>query len=160
MLAIITNGLAQESEKLKIDLILDSWHAAAAAADFEGYFSLMTENGVFLGTDATENWQREAFMTFSKPYFERGKAWHFKAVERNVYVNEGADFAGYDELLNTQMKLSRGSGVLQKVNNEWRIAHYVLSIAVPNEHVGELVEIKKQKDSLLLITLKKGYGKE
>ena len=120
LLAIITNGLAQESEKLKIDLILDSWHAAAAAADFEGYFSLMTENGVFLGTDATENWQREAFMTFSKPYFERGEAWHFKAVERNVYVNEGADFAWFDELLNTQMKLCRGSGVLQKVNNEWR----------------------------------------
>ena len=55
------------------------------------------------------------------------------------------------------MKLCRGSGVLKKIDGQWKIAHYVLSIAVPNEHVGELIKLKKQKDSLLLIDLKKKY---
>ncbi|MEH6514626.1 MAG: nuclear transport factor 2 family protein, partial [Maribacter arcticus] len=52
--------------------------------------------------------------------------------------------------LDTQMKICRGSGVLKKVNGEWKIAHYVLSIAVPNENVDALVKIKSEKDSLLM----------
>ena len=53
------------------------------------------------------------------------------------------------------MKICRGSGVLKKVNGQWKIAHYVLSIAVPNEYVDELVQIKKEKDDQLLLELKK-----
>lgn len=155
-LALITTitASAQDSEKEKIDFLLDSWHLAAAQADFEAYFEKMTHDGVFIGTDAMENWQNDAFRTFSKPYFDRGRAWSFTAVERNIYLNEGQDFAWFDELLDTQMKICRGSGVLKKENGQWKIAHYVLSIAVPNENVAELIQIKKEKDSLLLLSLK------
>ncbi|UOY08470.1 nuclear transport factor 2 family protein [Muricauda sp. SCSIO 64092] len=146
---------AQESEKATIGGVLDNWHLAASNADFEGYFSLMTDDGVFLGTDAMENWQNQEFKDFSKPYFDRGKAWGFTAVERNIYLDDNGQFAWFDELLDTQMKLCRGSGVLKKVNGNWKIAHYVLSIAVPNENVKALVQLKKQKDSLLLIDLKR-----
>lgn len=146
---------AQDLEKDKINSVLDSWHLAAANADFEAYFDKMTDDAVFIGTDATENWQNEAFRAFSKPYFDKGKAWSFTAVERNVYLNENQDFAWFDELLDTQMKICRGSGVLKKENGQWKIAHYVLSIAVPNENVAELIEIKKERDSLLLLDLKK-----
>jgi hypothetical protein len=52
------------------------------------------------------------------------------------------------------MKICRGSGVLRKENGKWKIAHYVLSIAVPNEFVDELVKLKGEKDSLLLNQLK------
>lgn len=151
---------SQDLEKEAINEVLDAWHLAAAKADFDHYFSLMTDDGVFLGTDATENWQNQEFKEFSKPYFDKGKAWSFTAVERNIYVNPEGDFAWFDELLDTQMKLCRGSGVLKKVDGNWKIAHYVLSIAVPNENVSELIGIKKQKDSLLLIQLKKKYLKE
>lgn len=146
---------AQESEKAIIGRVLDNWHLAASNADYEGYFSLMTDDGVFLGTDATENWQNQEFKDFSKPYFDRGKAWSFTAVERNIYLADSGEFAWFDELLDTQMKLCRGSGVLRKVDGNWKIAHYVLSIAVPNENVGALVKLKKQKDSLLLIDFKR-----
>ncbi|MET1258216.1 nuclear transport factor 2 family protein [Flagellimonas sp. DF-77] len=154
-----TGAFAQDPEKKAIASVLDAWHQAASNADFEAYFSLMTTDGVFLGTDATENWQLQEFKDFSKPYFDQGRAWSFTAVERNIYVGEGAGFAWFDELLDTQMKLCRGSGVLKKTASGWKIAHYVLSIAVPNDNVGELVEIKKQKDSLLLIALKEKYRK-
>jgi hypothetical protein len=36
--------------------------------------------------------------------------------------------AWFDELLNTQMKICRGSGVLvKKIGQEWKIKQYVLS---------------------------------
>ncbi|WP_435624335.1 nuclear transport factor 2 family protein [Flagellimonas sp.] len=147
-------GLAQQEEKNAITTLLDAWHKAAANADFEAYFSKMTNDGVFIGTDATENWQNEAFRAFSKPYFDKGKAWSFTSVERNIYVGDSGKIAWFDELLDTQMKLCRGSGVLKKENGQWKIAHYVLSIAVPNENVAELIELKREKDSLLLLQLK------
>jgi len=146
---------AQTSERESIDQLLNEWHLAAANADFDSYFEKMTDNGVFIGTDATENWQNKAFREFSKPYFDKGKAWNFTAVERNIYMNEAGTFAWFDELLDTQMKLCRGSGVLKKENGQWKIAHYVLSIAVPNENVAELIRIKQEKDSLLLLGLKR-----
>ncbi len=155
LLLVSMTILAQNAEKKKINEVLDSWHLAAANADFDAYFGKMTKDGVFLGTDAMENWQNEAFRTFSKPYFDQGKAWSFTAVQRNIYLNESGTFAWFDELLDTQMKICRGSGVLKKVNGQWKIAHYVLSIAVPNENVDELVQIKEKRDNELLQELKK-----
>ncbi|MGB5498556.1 MAG: nuclear transport factor 2 family protein [Maribacter sp.] len=159
LVSFIMNVGAQEikSEK-ELNAVLDTWHKAAAEANFDTYFGLMTNDGVFIGTDAMENWQNRAFKEFSKPYFDRGKAWNFTAVERNIYVNGTNDFAWFDELLDTQMKLCRGSGVLKKVNGSWKIAHYVLSIAVPNENVDELVQMKRGKDSLLMLKLKNRQG--
>jgi len=159
LVSFIMNVGAQEiKSKKELNVVLDAWHKAAAEANFDTYFGLMTNDGVFIGTDAMENWQNQAFKEFSKPYFDRGKAWNFTAVERNIYVNGSNDFAWFDELLDTQMKLCRGSGVLIKVNGSWKIAHYVLSIAVPNENVDELVQMKKGKDSLLMLKLKNRLG--
>ncbi|WP_282164544.1 nuclear transport factor 2 family protein [Cellulophaga baltica] len=144
----------QNDAKKEVNKVMDAWHKAAAEADFDAYFNLMTTDGVFIGTDATENWQNDAFKEFSKPYFDKGKAWSFSALERNVYVNSTEDFAWFDELLDTQMKICRGSGVLKKINGEWKIAHYVLSIAVPNDKVYALIALKKESDSLLTKKLK------
>ena len=146
---------AQMTEKQKIEEVLDSWHLAAANADFDAYFGKMTKEAVFIGTDAMENWQNADFRSFSKPYFDKGKAWSFTAVKRNIYLDESKNFAWFDELLDTQMKICRGSGVLQKENGQWKIAHYVLSIAVPNEYVDELVQIKEKRDDELLLELRK-----
>lgn len=147
--------MAQSTEKDKINGVLDSWHLAASNADFEAFFGKMTNDAVFIGTDAMENWQNNEFKEFSKPYFDNGKAWSFTSVQQNIYINKTKDFAWFDELLDTQMKICRGSGVLRKENGQWKIAHYVLSIAVPNENVGELVQIKEKKDDELLLELKK-----
>jgi len=154
VLLMSTVLFGQSDEKILITKALDDWHVAAGSADFDAYFGLMTEDAVFIGTDATENWQRDEFMNYAKPHFDMGRAWNFKAVERNIYVNNEANFAWFDELLDTQMKICRGSGVLKKVNGKWKIVHYVLSIAVPNENVDELVKLKGEKDSLLLKQLK------
>ena len=140
-------------EKSNIDNVLTQWHKAASEANFEGYFGLMTEEGVFIGTDPTENWQNKDFRAFSKPYLDRGKAWNFKTLERNIYTEENSDIAWFDELLATQMGICRGSGVLQKTEDGWKIAHYVLSITIPNENVEEATALKKTFDQKFIDSL-------
>ena len=137
----------------EINTLLEAWHKAAADADFDTYFGLMTADSYFLGTDATENWSHEEFKAYSKPHFDKGKAWSFSTLERNIFVKTGDDTAWFDEHLDTQMGICRGSGVLKKVDGYWKIEHYVLSIAVPNENVSELTAIKKEWDSIQSIKM-------
>lgn len=131
------------SEKIIINNILDNWHKDASNTNFENYFNAMAEESVFIGTDATENWNKKEFIAFAKPYFDKGKAWNFTSLERNVYFSENGKTAWFDELLNTQMKICRGSGTLIKENNQWKIKHYVLSMTIPNENSSEVIKIKK-----------------
>ena len=136
--------------KRQINKTIGNWHKAAASANFEDYFGLMTKDAIFIGTDATENWTLPKFKKFAKPYFEAGKAWSFSTLERNLYVHENTRVAWFDELLDTQMGICRGSGVLMKENGHWKINHYVLSIAIPNENVEEVTELKKQFDEKMI----------
>lgn len=122
--------------------LLNNWHKAAAEARFDDYFEALDEQSVFIGTDATENWDKPAFMKFAKPYFDRGKAWSFSKLERHIYLSKDGKTAWFDELLLTQMKICRGSGVLLKTKKGWKIKHYVLSMTVPNDNVDEVVKIK------------------
>jgi hypothetical protein len=70
-------------------------------------------------------------------------------------MNESKTLIWFDELLDTQMKLCRGSGVSMKVNNEWKILQYVLSIAVPNSLTKQLTVLKTEFDDSLKIKLLK-----
>ena len=136
--------------KEKVNVVLDDWHKAASEANYEDYFGKMDSVSVFIGTDATENWTKKEFSNFSKPYFDKGKAWSFKALERNIYVNEAKNFVWFDELLDTWMGTCRGSGVLEKKDNVWKIKHYVLSVAIPNDNVQVVIAAKKKSDSIFL----------
>ena len=129
-----------------IDQVLVSWHKAAADADFDSYFGMMTDDAVFLGTDVTENWRNAQFKAYSKPYFDKGKAWSFTTLERNIYIAKNGNMAWFDEHLDTQMGICRGSGVLVLSNGIWKIKHYVLSIAIPNESVDAITAIKAEWD--------------
>lgn len=154
LLFVIFSITISAQEKSQIDEVLTQWHKAASEADFDEYFSLMTKDSVFIGTDATENWQNDDFREFAKPYFDRGKAWDFTTLERNIYTEENSKTAWFDELLDTQMGICRGSGVLQNTKEGWKIAHYVLSIAIPNENVEEVTALKKKYDNELISELK------
>jgi len=139
-----------DKEKDKINIVLDNWHKAAAEAQFDTYFNIMTGDAIFIGTDAAENWNKTQFQAFAKPFFDRGKAWSFTAIERHVYFDKSGKTAWFDELLNTQMKICRGSGILVKVGNDWKIKHYVLSMTIPNDNVTEVVKIKTPIEDALM----------
>ncbi len=134
----------------KSNTLLDQWHLAASEANYANYFNKMDSVSVFIGTDASENWTKKEFENFSKPYFDKGKAWSFKAIERNIYTSEDGSFIWFDELLSTWMGICRGSGILEMKDNTLKIKHYVLSVTVPNDDIQNLITIKKEKDSLFV----------
>jgi len=131
----------QDSLKTRINIFLDEWHAAATRADMQAYFEKIDEEGIYIGTDATENWTKQAFYDWSKPYFDKGKAWTFKTVKRNIYLSEDGTLAWFDEKLEASYGMLRGSGVLRLKDGSWKILHYVLSLPVPNEKFKKVLEI-------------------
>ncbi len=137
-----SHQVSTTSEKEKINVMLNNWHKAAAEAKFDDYFNLLSDESIYIGTDATENWNKKEFQNFAKPYFDRGKAWNFKTIERNIYFSEDQKMIWFDELLDTQMKICRGSGIMILENNQWKIKHYVLSMTIPNDNVDEVVKVK------------------
>lgn len=146
-------NLNPELHKKEINIILDNWHKAAAEANYENYFNAMDSSSVFIGTDASENWNKSAFSKFSKPYFDKGKAWSFTPLERNIYLDKNQNIVWFDELLKTWMGICRGSGVLEKdAENNWKIKHYVLSVTIPNDNIRQIFNINKVKDSVFLAT--------
>ena len=123
---------APASAEADVAAVLDDWHAAAAAAQEERYFGHFAAGAVFLGTDAMERWTVEEFRRFSHPYFAKGKAWSFKAVERHISFSADGAVAWFDEKLDTpNLGPSRGSGVLVREKGAWKIAQYNLTSRSP-----------------------------
>jgi len=155
LLFVATFANAQTSEKDKVSQTIDTWHKAAADVKFEDYFNLIAEDGIFIGTDATENWTKKDFKVWAKPFFDKGTTWNFTALERHIFFDKSGKIAWFDELLNTQMKICRGSGVLVKVGKEWKIQHYVLSMTIPNDEVDAVTKIKAPIEDILIAKLQK-----
>ena len=131
-----------------IDLFLNDWHNAALKANYKDYFSKMDSISVFIGTDATENWSKSEFQKFSKPYFDEGKAWDFKPLERHIYTNKSGNFIWFDELLDTWMGVCRGSGVIELVGEKLKIKHYVLSLTIPNDIIDDVIKMNSKEEQL------------
>jgi len=148
-----TKGFYENVQKKNIGIVLDNLNEYAAKADFKNYFSLFAEESTFIGTDATEIWNKKEFMDFAKPYFDKGKAWNFKSLKRNIYFSKDGNYAWFDELLDTQMKICRGSGVLEKIGGKWKIKKYVLSMTVPNEVTNEVVKAKSPIEESIISNL-------
>ncbi len=130
-----------------VEALLDAFHAAAAQANEAAYFDLFAPTGVFLGTDATERWDKEAFQKFAHPYFAKGTAWTFKPRDRHVSFSADGRVAWFDELLDSaSYGECRGSGVLEKIDGRWKVQQYNLSIPLPNDLAkGVVAQIRAAK---------------
>jgi len=137
LLTVVTSGWCYAHED--VARVLDNFHQAAGRADMETYLGLMTEDAVFLGTDAGERWDKQAFAGFVKPYFSQGKGWLYRPKERHI-TQKSQHMAFFDELLsNEHYGLCRGSGVVVKTDTGWKIAQYNLSIPLPNAIAKQVV---------------------
>jgi ketosteroid isomerase-like protein len=120
--------------------VLDDFHAAAAAADEERYFAHFAPDGVFLGTDATERWTVAEFREYAHPHFSEGRGWTYVPHDRYIALSESGTVAWIDEeLTNEKYGELRGTGVLRKIDNEWKLAHYSLTFTIPNEKSADVV---------------------
>lgn len=122
------------TKRKAVNAMLDDWHKAAADANLARYFGHMSEDAVFFGTDATERWSREEFRKYAKPFFDKSKAWTFKATQRNVFLSKDGTVAWFDETLNTpNLGPARGTGVAVLDGGTWKIVQYHLCVPIPND---------------------------
>lgn len=143
-----------ESQNNDVNQLVDLWHKAASEANFKQYFDVMEDDAIFIGTDATEYWNKQEFENYAKPHFDKGKAWSFTTLERHIYFDSTGNTAWFDELLDTQMKICRGSGVLVKTGGRWKIKHYVLSMTIPNETSKSVITIKSPIEQPIITRLR------
>ena len=136
---------ARLSEVAAIEETLDALHHAAAVADEKVYFELYAPEAVFLGTDATERWTLREFKAFATPHFDGESAWVYDVIERHVETAPRGDYAWFDERLdNARLGETRGSGALRKINGDWKIVQYNLTMPVPNELADEVAEMVRE----------------
>ena len=143
-------GFYKNVQEKNINKLLDDFNSYAAKADFKNYFDCFAEESSFIGTDATEVWNKKEFMEWAKPYFEKGKTWDFKSLQRNIYFSKDGNYAWFDEVLDTQMKICRGSGVLEKIGGKWKVKQYVLSMTIPNDVISDVLKAKSPIEDKLI----------
>jgi uncharacterized protein (TIGR02246 family) len=148
-LMFIASVKAYAAEEASIAAVLDKFHAAASRADAQTYFSLFAPDGVFIGTDATERWTVPEFKKYAKEFFDAGKGWTYVPQSRHITVEraEAPHVAWFDELLkNEDFGVTRGTGVLMKIEGEWRIEQYSLSLPIPNDAIYQISKEIKSAD--------------
>jgi hypothetical protein len=136
--------ISEEQLTKNLNTEIDNWHKNAADANFESYFNFIAKQGVFIGTDKTERWTKKEFSEFSKPYFDKGKAWSFTPKERTIRLNKTNTIAWFDEVLDTWMGDCRSTGVVSYNGTEWKLEHYQLSVTIDNDLMPEFLSISKK----------------
>ncbi len=128
---------ADEADRIAVNNTLDSFHDAAAGAEWDRYFGLLTDDSIFLGTDASERWDKPTFEAYARPT----NGWAYAVRERHVNFTPDGNTAWFDELLdNAKYGTSRGTGVLIRTNDGWKISQYHLTFPLPNDLADGITE--------------------
>ena len=121
-------------EKEQINKVLDNLHKYASEANGEKYFQLFSDQAVFHGTDLNERWSIDEFKKYAQNRFDSGTGWSYKSLERNIFINSSNTTAWFDEILiNEKYGKFRGTGVLSKIDDMWKIDQYNLLFPIPND---------------------------
>jgi len=140
LLALAGPSFAQSADEQAVSGVLDTLHDAASKAQFDRYFGLFADDGIFFGTDATERWTIAEFKAYAKPSFDKGRGWTYHKTERHIFLSSDGRTAWFDERLeNANYGKCRGTGVLVKVDDAWKIAQYNLTIPIPNDLARDFV---------------------
>ena len=133
---LLLSSLSSYSQ-ISPDALLDGLHQDAHEAIFKLTLSATLQTQFFSGTDKTERWSIEEFKAYAEPAFADGHGWTYEVVERN-WEGEGQT-RWFDEILfNEKLGHCRGTGVVELINGEWKIAHYALTMLIPNSIAAEV----------------------
>jgi hypothetical protein len=145
-LAYFAAAHADQHEEQAIGELIDSFHAAAAAADKERYLGYMTDDAVFMGTDEWERWPKSPdFSDYVAGRFAGGTGWTYESVDRNIMLSDSSDIAWFDEVIFSESNgRFRGTGVVVKSDGEWKIAHYAMSFLIFNEDWPDVIELTRK----------------
>ena len=81
------------------------------------------------------------FAPYVSARFATGTGWTYHPAERHLDFSEDGTLAWFDEVVvGTRMGPCRGTGVLRKTADGWRIAQYSLTLLVPNDLAQSVVD--------------------
>ena len=104
----------------------------------------MSDDGVFIGTDAQERWVKQEF----RQYSSGSNGWVYTPQQRNVNITPDGLSAWFDEaLLSQSYGSSRGSGVLIRTAQGWKISQYHLTLPIPNGMVRGITDQIKEYEA-------------
>ncbi|ABV86619.1 nuclear transport factor 2 family protein [Shewanella pealeana] len=128
--SVSINALASdspESDKQQAAKVLDALNQYSSNADWDSYFALYDDKGIFIGTDVNEHWGKAEFEQYARPT----KGWRYDLTSRKM--TQHGDVILFDEILSSpSYGVSRGTGTLIKTVQGWKIAQYHLSFPIPN----------------------------
>ena len=135
----VVTATQRNQQEASVNSVLNELHEQASAANFERYFSLYTDDAVFLGTDRDEYWPIEDFKAYAKPHFDKGNGWTYTPLERQLHF--AGNTAWFEEqLLSESYGQVRGTGVLVRTDNGWKVAQYNLTLPIPNPIFDTIAE--------------------
>lgn len=135
----------RDIETKDLDRLLNNWHKDVVSLELDSFFDLMTDDFFYLGTDPGERWSKAQFRAFCEPYFlEKKQTWNFKPIQRFWQFSGDGSVAWFDENLDTWMEECRGSGVFEKIDGEWKISQYNLTVLIENEKVKKFIKLRKK----------------
>ena len=144
LLSCAQNNQSQQSDIAAINKVLDGYHQAAANGEWDTYFGLMSADGVFIGTDASERWVKQEF----RQYSSGSNGWVYTPQQRNINITPDGLSAWFDEaLLSQSYGSSRGSGVLIRTAAGWKISQYHLTLPIPNGMVRSITDQIKEYEA-------------
>ena len=147
ILVLVIPIIKADNQNINVDALMDGLHRDAHEANFNDYFARYTPDAIFLGTDKTERWTIAEFKDYAKPAFADGHGWTYTVVERNWEGNGNTRW--FDEILfNEKLGHCRGTGVVKLQEGEWKIAHYALTMLVPNEIAADVGLQTQEVDNL------------
>jgi len=147
-LALLPSMSLADNQRAAIDALIDGLHQDAHEGNFQTYFDRYTPDAVFLGTDKSERWTIDQFKVYAEPAFEDGHGWTYSVKERN-WEGEGTTRWFDEVLLNEKLGHCRGTGVVEFIDGEWKIAHYALTMLVPNDIAAEIGAQTQRADGIV-----------
>ena len=146
-LALLPTIGSADDQRAAIDALIDGLHQDAHEGNFQTYFDRYTPDAVFLGTDKSERWTIEEFKVYAEPAFEDGHGWTYLVKERN-WEGDGSTRWFDEVLLNEKLGHCRGTGVVELIDGEWKIAHYALTMLVPNDIAADVGSQTRKVDGV------------
>jgi len=144
LLSCAQGNQSQQSDFAAINKVLDGYHLAAANGEWGTYFDLMSDDGVFIGTDARERWVKSEF----RQYSSGSNGWIYTPGQRNINFTPDGLSAWFDEaLLSQSYGSSRGTGVLIRTAAGWKISQYHLTLPIPNGMVRGITDQIKEYEA-------------
>ena len=124
------------TERRLIVALLEAHHTAAARKDVQALKNCFAPQGQFIGTDDSEKWSRDEYVL---QLLNSKSGWDMTNClkQRLIYaVPRSPNTAVFFEVVrHAKYGVMRGSGIVIKKRNKWRIAQYILSFSVPNHVV-------------------------